>query len=97
MNIKYILHVYSKHLYDIIRTLHSGGEYKLRQTIKRIRNSFEDREIDVLRRVPNAVNGADGLTKRSPQSHRFINKIGMNGTLGIPAYDKYELESAKWK
>lgn len=47
--IGHILHMDRKGLYDTITTLHLGEEYSLRQTVQRIRDLFEEGDIDVLR------------------------------------------------
>lgn len=38
--------VNSRCLYDTIPTLHEGNDYRIRQTVQRIRNSFEAGEIN---------------------------------------------------
>lgn len=38
----------SKGLFDTVTTLHEGRDYRLRQTVQRIRYSFKAREIDVI-------------------------------------------------
>ena len=45
----HVLIVDMKGLFDTITTLHDGREYRLRQTVQRIRDSFESQEIDVMR------------------------------------------------
>lgn len=65
--IKQIINLYSRAFYDKIRTLHNSKEYRLRQMVQRIRESFQEGGIDVLRWIPGHSNIADGLNKRSPE------------------------------
>lgn len=74
-DIRHILHVDSRGLFDTISTLHDGKEYRLRQTVQRIRDSFESGDIDILRWIPTGVNVADTLTKRYPHIQRKFNNF----------------------
>lgn len=95
--IKHILHVDSRGLYDSTTTLHAGREYRLRQTVQRIRDSFEDGDIDILRWVAGIANIADGLSKRNASAQRLVNVIASTGRLSIPAHEIYHLESKSSK
>lgn len=53
----------SKGMYDIITTLLEGKDYKLRQTIQRIRDSFDLEDRNRLLWVQGRYNIADALTK----------------------------------
>jgi len=94
--LKHVLHVDSRALYDTITTLHEGKEYRLRQTVERIRNSFESKELDVLRWIPGNINIADALTKRNIAMHRLLNKVAVDGSLCIDVDNGYELDSETW-
>lgn len=95
--IRHILHIDSRGLFDTISTLHDGKEYRLRQTVQRIRDSFEAGDIDVLRWVPTGQNIADGLTKRCPAVQRKFNRSSALGTLTIDNSEIRELVSKEWK
>lgn len=95
--IKHILHVDSRGLFDTISTLHDGKEYRLRQTVQRIRDSFESGDIDVLRWIPTGQNIADGLTKRCPRVQRRFNASSTQGTLTLDNTGIRELTSTEWK
>lgn len=95
-SIEHVLQVDSKGLYDTITTLHEGGEYRLRQTVQRIRDSFETQDINVLRWVQSRANIADALTKRNLESHRLLNKILRTGYLSLPPHKSFELDSKYW-
>lgn len=92
-----MLHVESRGLYDTSNTLHSGREYGIRQTLQRIRDSFEDGDIDILRWAPSASNIADGLPKRNSAAHRFIKTLAVSRRLDLPRHEIYELESDRWE
>lgn len=95
--IQHELVVDSKGLYDTITTLHDGKEYRLRQTVQRIRDSFENGDIDQLRWVQGSANIADVLTKRNPQMHTLLNRIMTTGKFAIPRHQTSVLDSATWK
>ena len=63
--IRSALYVDSKALYDTSTTTHDATEYRLRQTVQRIRDSFESSELDALVWIPGPSNVADALTKRN--------------------------------
>lgn len=46
---RHYLTVDSKGLFDTIKTLHQCRDYNLKQTVQRIRDSFDSEELDVLR------------------------------------------------
>jgi len=96
-NIKHVLHVDSMGLFDTISALHDDKEYRLRQTVQRIRDSFEDGDIDILRWIPSRRNIADGLTKRCTQAHRRLNSVCREGNLCIREEEIRELKSQTWK
>lgn len=95
--ITYQLNVDSKGLYDTITTLHEGKEYRLRQTVQRLRDSFESEELNVLQWIQGFANIADALTKHNPNSFRLISRVFSSGKLDLPRHDSYALESAEWK
>ena len=95
-DIRHVLLVDSKGLYDTITTLHEGKEYRLLQTVQRRRDSFESRDMDVLRWIPGSVNISDALTKRNPTSHRLMNRICSSGILELPHHRSLELDSSEW-
>lgn len=70
--IKHELSVDLKGLFDTIKTLHEGKEYRLRQTVQRIRGSFESEELEVLKWKQGYANIADALSKYNPNSHKLI-------------------------
>lgn len=86
----------SKSLYDTITTLHEGKEYRLRQTVQRIRDSFESHNLNKIRWVQTHANISDALTKRNPRMHRVLNNIFVDGTLQLPAHDSFEVDSISW-
>lgn len=46
--VKHVMQVDSRAFYDTITTFHNGREYRLRQSLERIRDSFENNDIDML-------------------------------------------------
>ena len=93
---RHMLLVDSKGLYDTISTLHEGREYRLRQTVQSIRDSFESQDIDLLRWVQGHANVADALTKFDLNSFALLNRIARSGRLRIPKHDHVQLDSAIW-
>lgn len=93
----HILHVDSRGLFDTISTLHDGKEYRLRQTVQRIRDSFESGDIDILRWIPTGMNIADTLTKRCTSIQRKFNQSCANGHLTIDNDKIRQLHSKEWK
>lgn len=43
------LNVDPKGLFDTVKTVHEGRDYRLLQTVQRIRDSFESQEINFIR------------------------------------------------
>lgn len=94
---KHVLHVDSRGLFDTISTLHDGKEYRLRQTVQRIRDSFESHDIDILRWIPTGENLADSLTKRCPQTQRKFNRVCSQGSLSLNEDIMKQLDSREWQ
>lgn len=95
--INHELIVDSKGLYDTISTLHEGRDYRLKQTVQCIRDSFENGDINILKWVQGKSNIADALTKRNPEMHRFLHKIATSGLLQLPRHQESSLDSSTWK
>lgn len=90
------LNVDSKGLYDTVTTLHEGRDYRIRQTVQRIRDSFEEKELNVMRWVQGPVNISDALTERSTHSQRMLNKIAHGGLLSLPKHRTFAVDSERW-
>lgn len=67
----------------------------MRQTVQRIRNSFESQELDV-RWIPGKDNVADALTKRNVQMHKKLNSICINGILNIDLNAGRMVDKENW-
>lgn len=91
------LSVDSNALKDTITTLHEGTEYRLRQTVQRIRNSFESGKLDVLRWIPGTENVADALTKRNNALYRKLNEICVSGWLSVDLSLGYAVDIDAWR
>lgn len=74
-----VLHVDSRDLFATISILDDGREYRLGQTVQRIRNSFEAGDISTLRWIPTGQNLADYLKHRCPKIHIRRNIVYRNG------------------
>ncbi len=70
--IRSALYVDNKALYNTLTTTHESQEYRLRQTVQRIRDSFESRDLDALIWVPGTDNIADALTKRNVELQKTL-------------------------
>lgn len=86
----------SRGIFDTITTLHEGKEYRLRQTVERIRNSFESQELDTLRWIPGKCNIADALTKRSVNLYKLLNRMCVEGLFLVDLDTGHALDSATW-
>ncbi len=93
---EHTLNVDSKSLFDTITTLHEGREYRLRQTVQGIRDSFESREMDMLRWVEGKVNIADALTKQNANTQKLLNRVAITGKLTLPNHKSFGLNSKTW-
>lgn len=91
-----VLNIDSKGLYDTITTLDEGKEYRLRQTVQRIRDSFEPEDLDILRCVQGIAKVANAINKRNPIVHRMLNKIASTGRLILPSHQSFKLNSSDW-
>jgi len=92
----HILHVNSRGLFDTITTLHEGREYRLRQTVQRIRDSFESGDLDSLRWVQGKANIADAMTKKDLQLSKVLNRMSCSGILELPNHRSLSLDSSTW-
>ena len=103
--LRYILHrptleshinVDSRGLLDTISMLHEGRDYRLRQTVQRIRDSFEARDFDVLSWIKGSLNIADALTKRNIVLYKLLNDICIDGRLHIDLKQGCNVKSSEW-
>ena len=58
------LYVDSKGLFETVKTLHESRDYRMRQTVQRIRDSFEGKELDSINWIAGVDNVADALIKK---------------------------------
>lgn len=86
------LMVDSKGVVDTITTLHDGREYRLRQTVQQLRDSFAYGDLNKLRWVPSKANIADALTKFNPNAHYILQYIAISGELVLPDHQSIELD-----
>ena len=93
--IRSALYVDSRGLYDTVSTLHDSKEYRLRQTVQRIRDSFESKDLDALVWIPGTENVADALTKRSTELQQKLSRMTSTGVL--PQFpEQCRLDSMNW-
>jgi len=90
------INVDSRGLFDTLTTLHKGRDYRLRQTVQRIRDSFEGNDFDVLRWIKGSTNVADALTKRNIVLYRLLNDMCKDGQLHVNLDQGFELYSKDW-
>lgn len=95
--VEHTLHVDSRGLFDTITTLHNGREYRLRQTVQRIRDGFESGETDAIRWVQSRANIADALTKWAPEANKTLSTIISSGRLVLPQHESKEHRADEWK
>ena len=83
----------SKYIHDTITTLHDRKEYGLKQTVQRMRGSFESKELNVLGCIPAIKNIADALKKRNAKLYRTLNNIRITGFLLTEIEHVHSLDS----
>lgn len=74
-----VLTVDSRVPYSTIPTLQEGTDYRLRPTVARLRDSFENEEIAVMQWIGGQQNPADALTKRNVVMFRLLNNLMKGG------------------
>lgn len=94
--INHTLIVDSKVPYDTITTLHEGRNYRLRQTIQRLRDSFEANDLNKRTWIQGKVNISDALAKRNPYSRRMLYFIVRTEVLTLRHHYKFSLISETW-
>ena len=77
----FVLTVDSRGLYSTITTLHEGADYRLRSTVARLRDSFENEKIAVMQWIGGQQNPADALTKRNVVMFRLLNTLMKGGAV----------------
>ena len=90
------LYVDSNGLFDTITTLHESRDYRMRQTVQRIRDSFEAKDLDALVWIPGVENVSDALTKRNAEMQRKLNVVCTTGS--FPKLDlEKRLDAQHWE
>lgn len=84
-------------LKDTITTLDEGTEYRLRQTVQRIRNRFASGKLDVSRWIPGTEDIADALTKRNVILYRTLNEMCASGWLTVELRLGYTVDGDTWR
>lgn len=77
----FVLTVDYNGLYCTIKTLHEGNDYRLRPTVSRICDSFENGEIETMQWISGKLNIADALTKHNLATYKKLNEVMTNGFL----------------
>lgn len=95
--IRHEILVDSRALFDTITTLHECKEYRLRNTVNRIRNSFEAQELDSIRWNPGTKNVADALTKRSSELWQQLGEMLSTGFWKMDVETGHHHDSKDWK
>lgn len=86
----------SKGIYDTLTTLHEGRGYRLRQTVQRVRDSFESGKLNIIRWIQGNVNISDALTKINPKMHHLFNRVCTGRTLDLPPHNGFQLDTEDW-
>lgn len=94
--VKHELNIDSKGLWDTITTLHEGKEYRLRQTVQRLRNSFEAEETEIMRWIPGPLNIADALTKLNVSMFQMLDRVCASGYLRLDFQTSRMVDSHDW-
>ena len=86
----------SNALFQTMTTLHEGREYRLRQTVQQLRDSFESQELNRIRWIQGKANLADALTKQNPETLKILHHVMATGRLELPNHASHELDSSLW-
>lgn len=86
----------SKRLDEKFTTLHQPQEYRLRKTVARMRDAFEAKELNVVRRIPGIHIFAYALTKRIPALSERINAMLVRGGWDLDLRLSSCLDSEEW-
>lgn len=95
-DIKHELNVASKALWDTSTMLHEGREYRLRQSVQKLRNCFECKDLNIMRWIPGNNNIADALTKRNYVITKQLNTLCNTGTLDPVMCGGKEVDRDSW-
>lgn len=87
----------SKALFETITTLHQTSDYRLRKTVSRMRDSFESKQLNVVRWIPGPSNFADALTKRNIIMFKGLNDMLSHGVGNVDLSEGCRLDSDSWK
>lgn len=94
--LKHELLVDSKALYETITTLHQPRDYRLRKTVARMRDSFESKELNVVRWIPGIHNFADALTKRGTTISQRLNAMLVFSRWDLDLRISSRLDADEW-
>ena len=77
------LNVDSRSLFDTITTQHESKDFRLRQAVRSLRESYEKGNVTTLRWIAGKANPADALTKRNATTASLLNEICCTGRLCV--------------
>ena len=77
------LNIDSRSLWDHMTTQHENQDFRLRQAVSILRESFERKDIDIMRWISGKSNPADALTKRNPSTGSLLNEMTSTGRLCV--------------
>ena len=81
--IPFELNVDSRSLFDSITTQHETKDFRLRQAVRSLRESYEAGELSTLRWIAGKFNPADALTKRGASTAPLLSKMCCTGRLSV--------------
>lgn len=96
VDLKHQLLVDSKSLFETITTLHQPGDYRLRKVVARMRDSFESKELNIVRWIPGNQNYGDALTKRNIPLSQKLNTMLASGEWNLNMSHSCQLDSDTW-
>ena len=77
------LNINSRSLWDHMTTQHDTHDFRLRQAVRVLRESFERNDINLMRWVSGKSNPADALTKRNPSTAPLLDEMTSTGRLCV--------------
>ena len=84
----FIFTVDSRGLYSTITTLHEGADHLLRLIVSRLRDSFENGEIDNIQLIAGTKKFADALTKRNLAIFKQLITVMIEGKMNPGRFER---------
>lgn len=86
----------SEGLLATVTKLHEGRDCRIKQTVQRVRDSLDSKEMKILRLAHGKATVADALSKDNPAIHKLLNRVTSERRVVLPTHQEFELDSSEW-